>query len=98
MRPGFVETSVGHPNYLYPRKLTFLLKMASAILSPSSTALLSTKHKEFLQGIADRGEMVKPENVGFCIANLALHAGKDMSGAFVAWSDEQCKEFRRNKV
>jgi len=39
--------------------------------------------------------LVKPEDCGHVIASLALSAPKELSGKFVSWDADECKEFRR---
>ena len=40
------------------------------------------------------GLLLKPEQPGYVIAALALHAPESLSGEFVKWDDERCREFR----
>jgi hypothetical protein len=42
------------------------------------------------------GLLLKPEDPGHVIAALALHAPESLSGEFVSWDDERCREFRRS--
>lgn len=42
------------------------------------------------------GKLVKPEDSGYVTAGLALKAPKALSGQFVNWNGEECKEFRRS--
>jgi hypothetical protein len=41
-----------------------------------------------------KGQLIKPEVSGHVIAALALQAHKELSGLFVSWDSEECKEFR----
>lgn len=41
------------------------------------------------------GALVKPEDSGYVISALSLKAPKSLSGRFVNWSGDECKEFRR---
>ncbi|KAI0375600.1 short-chain dehydrogenase [Pilatotrama ljubarskyi] len=43
----------------------------------------------------EKGVLVKPEDAGHVIAALALKAPKSLSGQFVTWNGEECKDFRR---
>jgi hypothetical protein len=52
-------------------------------------------HKMFLDAHQD-GTLVKPSDVGYVIANLSLRAPITLSGSFVRYNDEHCKEFARN--
>lgn len=40
------------------------------------------------------GRLLKPEQPGYVIAALSLHAPESLSGEFVNWDDERCREFR----
>ncbi|KAI0771590.1 short-chain dehydrogenase [Trametes elegans] len=58
----------------------------------------STMDSELLKKFTDaheKGELVKPEDAGHVIAALALKAPKTLSGQFVNWNGDECKEFRR---
>lgn len=50
--------------------------------------------KIFLDAHRD-GTLVQPSDVGYVIANLALRAPLSLSGSFVRYNDEHCKEFAR---
>lgn len=50
--------------------------------------------KIFLDAHRD-GTLVKPSDVGYVIANLALRAPLNLRGSFVRYNDEHCKEFAR---
>ena len=41
------------------------------------------------------GKLVKPEDSGHVIAALSLKAPKSLSGQFISWDGEECKDFRR---
>jgi len=40
------------------------------------------------------GRLLKPEQPGYVIAALSLHAPESLSGEFVNWDDERCRELR----
>jgi hypothetical protein len=42
------------------------------------------------------GLLLNPDDPGHVIAALALHAPQSLSGEFVSWDDERCREFRRS--
>ncbi|KAL5508302.1 hypothetical protein ACEPAH_5921 [Sanghuangporus vaninii] len=44
----------------------------------------------------EEGKLVKPEDSGHVIASLSLKASKCLSGRFISWDGEECKEFRRS--
>lgn len=41
----------------------------------------------------DEGKLVNPFESGHVIAALAIRAPEEMSGKFVSWDSEECKEF-----
>lgn len=51
-------------------------------------------HKGFIKVHTD-GKLVKPEDVGHVIAELALRAPKSLSGQFVSWDSADCADYRR---
>ncbi|KAI0638152.1 short-chain dehydrogenase [Trametes polyzona] len=58
----------------------------------------STMEAGVLKKFADayeQGQLVKPEDAGHVIAALSLKAPKSLSGQFVNWNGDECKEFRR---
>lgn len=40
------------------------------------------------------GQLLKPEQPGHVIAKLAVGAGKELSGKFLSWNDEELKAFQ----
>jgi len=53
-----------------------------------------TDHKIFIDAFND-GTLVNPHDVGYVIAGLSLRAPLSLSGQFVSWDTESCREFRR---
>ena len=43
----------------------------------------------------EKGELVDPYDAGHVAAALALRAPQSLSGQFVNWAGDECKEFRR---
>ena len=41
----------------------------------------------------DGGKLVDPMDAGHVIAALAVGAPKELSGKFVSWDSEECREF-----
>jgi len=67
--------------------MTLLLREAGAEhLSPEA-------HDNFTKLHAN-GKLLKPEQPAHVIASLALHAPQTLSGQFVSWDDDACKQFR----
>ncbi|KAF2153309.1 NAD(P)-binding protein [Myriangium duriaei CBS 260.36] len=42
------------------------------------------------------GKLLRPEQPGHVMAQLALEAPKELSGAFITWNDEKLKEFQES--
>jgi hypothetical protein len=51
-------------------------------------------HQSFIREKAE-GMLAKPEDPGHVIATLALNGPQSLSGEFISWEDERCREFRR---
>ncbi|KZF21249.1 short-chain dehydrogenase [Xylona heveae TC161] len=58
------------------------------------TQYMDAKEAEKFSKLKNEGGLLKPEQPGTVIANLALKAPKELSGQFVNWSDEELKEFQ----
>ncbi len=48
-------------------------------------------HQTFVR---EKGEglLLKPEQPGYVIAALSLHAPESLSGEFLSWNDERCRD------
>jgi hypothetical protein len=68
--------------------------MQEALRQTGATHMSATDYEKFVRVHAD-GKLVKPEDCGHVIAGLALEAPVTLSGSFVNWDSEDCKEFRR---
>jgi len=55
---------------------------------------LSEEVYAFFEKAHKTGMLIKPEQSGEVIAALALKAPKSLSGKYVSWDGEECKEFR----
>jgi len=62
------------------------------VLQYHQPSLISTL-QNFVLAYAN-GKLVKPEDCGHVIAALSLKAPKTLSGQFVSWDSEECREFR----
>ncbi|KIM25241.1 hypothetical protein M408DRAFT_222294 [Serendipita vermifera MAFF 305830] len=60
---------------------------ASDTIQPADLQLFKDAHSN--------GKLVKPEDVGYTIASLALRATTNLSGEFVSWDSESCAPYRR---
>lgn len=69
--------------------------MQTALREQGVNHVGGTHHERFAQ-IHAEGKLVRPEQSGYVIASLAVGAGKEMSGKFVSWDDQDCAAFRRN--
>ena len=64
-----------------------LVREAGSKHMPEADALkYISAHKE--------GRLVRPEQAGHVIAALSLSAPMSLSGLFVNWDGDECKEFR----
>lgn len=70
------------------------MQMQTQLREQGATALADKVHKMFMDIHADK-KLVKPEVSGHVIAALAIKAPKSLSGQFVSWDSDECKEFRK---
>ncbi|KAF8551458.1 NAD(P)-binding protein [Imleria badia] len=68
--------------------------MQESLRTTGAPHMVPSDLKIFLDAHRD-GTLVKPSDVGYVIANLALRAPLSLSGSFVRYNDEHCKEFAR---
>jgi len=68
--------------------------MQSEIREHGGVHMAPNVHQSFIQEKKD-GLLLKPEDPGHVIAVLALNGPQSLSGEFVNWDDERCREFRR---
>ncbi|KAL0576918.1 hypothetical protein V5O48_005064 [Marasmius crinis-equi] len=98
LRPGTVDTAVWTLPYppLAPTTTDIPLhyqQMQQTIREKGVEPMAQSDHKKFISLYTD-GVLLKPELPGHVIAALALRAPKGLSGQFVSWDDQQCKEFQ----
>lgn len=67
--------------------------MQRAIREEHQHSMDAEDMKKFI-GAFEGGKLVKPEQCGAVLANLAVEAEREMSGQFVAWNDEETKRYR----
>ena len=72
--------------------------MTDSLLSPENADKIDPAFVRVVQERVKSGQVNKAEDVGYCIALLALEAPKRMSGQFIDWASEECQEFRRERV
>ncbi|KAH9853508.1 short-chain dehydrogenase [Lenzites betulinus] len=68
--------------------------MQALLRDRGSSTMDASVLKKFTEAY-EKGELVKPEDAGHVIAALSLQAPKTLSGQFVTWNGDECKEFRR---
>ena len=51
-------------------------------------------HENFIRE-KEQGSLLKPEDPGHVIAALAINGPQSLSGEFISWDDERCREFRQ---
>ncbi|KAI0268241.1 short-chain dehydrogenase [Gloeopeniophorella convolvens] len=68
--------------------------MQATLRDIGSTHMAANVHESFVREKKE-GLLLKPEDPGHVIAALALRAPESLSGEFVTWDEERCREFRR---
>lgn len=71
-----------------------VFQMQATIRSLGALTMKEADHKSFIKAHTD-GKLVKPEDAGYVIAELATRAPKSLSGQFVSWDSADCADFRR---
>ena len=64
-------------------------------MGPENADKVDPAFLRVLQERVKSGQVNKAEDVGYCIASLALRAQKDLSGQFLDWASEECQDYRR---
>ncbi|KAH7920162.1 short-chain dehydrogenase [Leucogyrophana mollusca] len=64
-------------------------------LRESGAPHMTDKDHQIFVDAYEQGTLVKPYDVGYVIAGLSLGAPLSLSGQFVRWDEEECKDFRR---
>jgi NAD(P)-dependent dehydrogenase (short-subunit alcohol dehydrogenase family) len=68
-------------------------EMQRAIREEHNKTMSATDQQKF-HGLHEEGKLVRPEQPGDVIANLALAGEKALSGKFLSWDDASLKEYR----
>ena len=68
-------------------------EMQRAIREEHNQAMSASDQAKF-QGLHKEGKLVRPEQPGGVIANLAVRGEKELSGKFLSWDDASLKEYR----
>lgn len=93
LRPGVVETNVCAILVDITMVYSTNFQMQLLLRETGAVHLSPEVHDNFVN-LHAHGKLLKPEYPGHVIASLALHAPKTLSGQFVSWDDDECKEFR----
>ncbi|KAK6530950.1 hypothetical protein TWF281_007780 [Arthrobotrys megalospora] len=56
--------------------------------------VMSSGENSFFHSVKESGGLVKPEDVGAVLANLALQVEKSLSGKYLNWDDEVLSSYR----
>ncbi|CCM03179.1 uncharacterized protein FIBRA_05301 [Fibroporia radiculosa] len=64
-------------------------------LREEGSATLDIKVYEMFLNLQTDKKLIKPEESGYVVASLALKVPNFLSGKFVSWDSDECKEFRR---
>ncbi|KAL4241942.1 NAD(P)-binding domain superfamily protein [Abortiporus biennis] len=70
--------------------------MQVQIRETGSAYLADKDYSKFVSAHSE-GRLVKPEDSGHVIAALAVRASKSLSGQFVSWDSDDCKEYRKEE-
>lgn len=68
--------------------------MQAVLRDAGAQYMKATDHKSFVDAY-NEGTLVNPHDVGYVIAALSLRAPLSLTGQFVKWDNEECREFRR---
>lgn len=66
-----------------------LREAGEAHMAPDDYQKFVSEHKN--------AQLVKPEDPGYVIASMALKASPSLSGQFVSWNSEECKDYDRKQ-
>ena len=66
---------------------TLLREKGPSVMPPSALKKYTDAH--------EKGELVDPYDAGHVAAALALRAPRSLSGSFVNWTADECRELRR---
>ncbi|EGO01955.1 hypothetical protein SERLA73DRAFT_177619 [Serpula lacrymans var. lacrymans S7.3] len=66
-----------------------------AILRSTGAAHMTKEDHDVFVNVHKEGQLVNPHDVGYAIASLCLRAPLSMSGQYVRWDSDACKDFRR---
>ena len=73
---------------------SYSAQMQALLRERGADTMHAADDKKF-KDVYEQGKLVAPEDAGHVAAALALRAPKSLSGRFVSWDADECKEFRR---
>ena len=68
-------------------------EMQAAVRERGLSTMKASEHSRFTTAHST-GTLLDPEVPGYVIASLALKAPRELSGSFVSWDADECKDFR----
>ncbi len=68
--------------------------MQALIRERGAATMPASAHQKFVD-VYEQGKLVAPEDSGHVAAALALKAPHSLTGQYVSWDSDDCKEFRR---
>jgi hypothetical protein len=68
--------------------------MQAALREKGLNTMKSSEYSRFTEA-HDEGTLLSPEVPAFVIASLALQAKPSLSGSFVSWDSDECREYRK---
>ncbi|KAG2037571.1 hypothetical protein BDR03DRAFT_956957 [Suillus americanus] len=68
--------------------------MQAVLRNTGAQHMKATDHKSFVDAY-NKGILVNPHDVGYVIAALSLRAPLSLTGQFMNWNSEECREFQR---
>ena len=85
-------------HHLYIQNIeTVNLQMQAVLRDSGGLHMATADHQNFLRLYAER-KLAMPGDPGHVIAALSLRAPKKLSGQFVSWDSDDCKEFRMERM
>jgi len=100
VRPGKVDTGVRFFSFFFSWSRVDVVhgltrtQMQSDLRDVGAVHMAPDVYESFVRE-KEEGLLLKPEDPGHVIAALAVNGPRSLSGEFVNWDDERCREFRR---
>ncbi|OBZ70436.1 putative oxidoreductase C30D10.05c [Grifola frondosa] len=71
--------------------------MQALVRGKGALSMKEEDHLKFMN-VHATGQLVKPEDAGYVAAALSLQAPSDLSGQFLSWDSEICKDYWRGCI